>query len=148
MPLMTNLLLIVLLSPPFDGNTAAALEAGDAGEVSGLCLKTQSLSKGAVSPCTGILWTISHTRKALTCKKADLPKCKNDLVLCRDLYRSQEIAYTTLLGNCNTLVVKYRGMLDDITPIAKENPWYRTTTFIAVVSLATFAGGVWLGVGF
>jgi len=144
--MINAIILIALLTPGASGNLSAALADGDGDEASGLCTQTASISRGQTASCTGILWTIPQTRLALSCAGADLPKCKNDLQLARALSSTQLDACTAKLANSAALITAYRGLLDAATPLTHTLPWYRSAPFIAVLSAAAFAGGVYTGV--
>lgn len=46
-----------------------------------VCTKTQPIDAGTVATCSGILWPVEATRKAITCKTIEIPKLKADHAL-------------------------------------------------------------------
>jgi len=125
-------------------NVLAELDAGDANERPHLCTITAPLAVGTPAPCTGLLWSIEQSRKALGCASVALPKCALSLNLCGKLRIEDGKEKGALLGICNSRIDKQRNhILELLQPLS----WWQNPTFWTVTSsVLTFGVGVYLGV--
>ena len=64
-----------------------------------ICATTSPIQVGAPAPCTGILWTVESTKKALKCRQVELPTMKAKWQLCE---QTKKIETERLLGKIRT----------------------------------------------
>ena len=92
-----------------------------------LCVSTVPIAAGETAECGGILWSIENTKKALKCKKVQLPKLKADLELCK---KSKDIEVEKL----ETKLMTAQNIIDATPPSAP--PWV-----LPAVSVGSFLAG-------
>lgn len=69
------------------------------------CLNTQAITEGQAAPCTGILWPESWTRRALLCRKVDLPQARLQLERERTLRTADMAECQTRLATRDAVIL-------------------------------------------
>lgn len=92
-----------------------------------LCVSTAPIEAGKPAPCSGVLWTVESTKKALKCSRVDLPKMTASWQLCE----------TTKKIEIERLETKLRTAQDIIDATPEPAPRW----ILPAVSVGSFLAG-------
>lgn len=108
-----------------------------------VCEDIQSLPKGGVAPCDGILWTLDASKKALACRKVEVPSLQQELRLNLELLEAERSAHKDITNNLMSNISEQEAL---ISKLKEPTPWYKRGSFWVPVSFALgIASGVYLG---
>lgn len=69
-----------------------------------LCVSTAPIEAGKIAPCSGILWTVESTKKALKCTRADLPMMTARWQLCETTKQIEIDRLKTKIATANDII--------------------------------------------
>ena len=92
-----------------------------------LCVGTVSLEAQELAPCSGVLWSVENTKKALKCRQVELPTALAGWQLCKQTKAIEVRRLETKLATANQII-------DAVPPAAPA--WV-----LPVVSVGSFLAG-------
>ena len=96
------------------------------------CSSTSPIKAGDVAPCSGMLWSIEATKKAVSCKLVEIPKLKAD--------------YELKLSTCNANLDKFKIRATLAESIIKSTPNPPAAWVLPVTVGGSMIAGVLLGI--
>lgn len=69
-----------------------------------LCVSTAPIEAGKPAPCSGILWTVESTKKALKCSRVELPTMTANWQLCETTKQIEIDKLKTKLKTANDII--------------------------------------------
>ena len=108
------------------------------------CTETSPIAVGVKAPCTGLLWPVPWSTKALRCLDVDLPKLSSEVTLlsgsldaCSKRLDGLSILCDKKLGELTTLVENSAKL--------NATQWYESPTFWGIIGFGA-GGAIVIGV--
>jgi len=108
------------------------------------CTEAAPVAVGTIVPCSGMLWPVSWSKRALQCVQVDLPQVNNELTRRVAEATAELQARTTTLTACREALDGCETAAEKV--IAPDNPWWKHPALWAVVGVVVggaIVGGAW-----